>query len=351
MRQQMAVLSYFRSSLQQILSKLSRIVGTSTFFVASVREDSFRIIEILSADNVAFDQTVWEVLDFLSVGMIGGKQPVVIADTSSNPLAHALFEKGIGSFTSVPIRLSDQTLYGALCTAHPQAYEFSEAEIHSMELVGHVLAYVVELEHAAIKDPLTGAYNRLFLQRHGPGLQEEFGDSFALIYVDLDGFKNVNDQYGHDYGDTVLQLTVQRLKQRVRNGDFVVRVGGDEFVVILTNVANGNSTSIHGAVDRLQGSLGVEYLIEPHRVRVPASLGVSFYPRDGRDFEQLIQTADHAMYRSKSRRLAVAGGADLEKELSSSVPMKRDSVSDDRTWGYEDAARGNGSARKSEFDL
>ncbi len=291
--------SHFTRSLRDSLSQLSNIIPTSTFFIVTMQDGFFTLVRLFhKEDENPNDLTVLRLSELTGFELMHQTQSLVIADTANHVKGESLAAQRIGAYMGVPILLQDGTLYGTLCTANVEPYEFNKTELHSMQLAADMLAYVVELERMAIHDPLTGALNRLFLERYRVGLQKEFGDAFALIYIDLDGFKTVNDMYGHECGDAVLRVIVQRLKRRIRMEDVVVRVGGDEFVVILTDIIrHGNAVS--NVVQRLSRSLDVEYSIDSRQFRVSASLGVSIFPKDGKNFETLIQAADRAMYAVK----------------------------------------------------
>ncbi len=158
------------------------------------------------------------------------------------------------------------------------------------------------LSKRAQVDPLTGAYTRgAFEERLSVLLQraEESGESLALLFVDLDRFKFVNDTYGHDMGDKLLREVGRIVRQSVRGDDLVGRVGGDEFTVALVNVKDERAAA---AVARsLVKELNAPILIEGRELQVSASIGIGLYPRDGLDPESLLQSADAAMYQVKER--------------------------------------------------
>lgn len=168
-----------------------------------------------------------------------------------------------------------------------------------------------ELRHMAQHDPLTGLPNRaLFSDR----LQNELarakrhGDHFAMIFLDLDRFKPINDSYGHAIGDLLLKQVAMRLQQSVRASDTVGRIGGDEFVVLMPALAEGDAA--RGLAEKLRHAIGQPYMVDGRELNISCSLGVAVYPDDGDDDLALINGADQAMYRAK------AGGRDKVQTAS-----------------------------------
>lgn len=124
------------------------------------------------------------------------------------------------------------------------------------------------------------------------------GQAFAMAFVDLDGFKVVNDNYGHDVGDAVIKSASTRISESVRTDDFVARLGGDEFVVILS-CQNANKDNVSKAAKKILVALAVPFEAGSHAITLSASIGVAFYPRDGKDLESLLRCADGEMYNVK----------------------------------------------------
>ena len=149
-------------------------------------------------------------------------------------------------------------------------------------------------------DPLTGLPNRLLLKdrmeqaiAHG----ERTGRKVALLFVDLDRFKAVNDSFGHPVGDVLLRDAAQRLLACVRDSDTISRHGGDEFLVVLTDLQSSEvPAQISG---KIMAALGEPFHIDPHEATISASVGIAVYPEDGADFDELLKKADTAMYHAK----------------------------------------------------
>jgi diguanylate cyclase (GGDEF)-like protein len=118
--------------------------------------------------------------------------------------------------------------------------------------------------------------------------------------IDLDGFKAVNDRFGHAAGDAALREVAARLRRSVRERDLVARTGGDEFVVVLADLAPGEHVA-HDAAGRIQAAFTAPLVVEGEQARLQAAVGVARYPVDGRDPERLLAAADREMYARKTR--------------------------------------------------
>ena len=149
-------------------------------------------------------------------------------------------------------------------------------------------------------DALTGLANRRLLVDFLDktiALASRNKNAFAVIFIDLDGFKPVNDTYGHDAGDLLLKEIAQRLSRTVRESDIVARVGGDEFVIVTGEINRDSGAGL--IARRIITIITAPVIIEGNSVSVGASIGISIFPSHGNDSESLIQMADQAMYRVK----------------------------------------------------
>ena len=160
-----------------------------------------------------------------------------------------------------------------------------------------------DLRHRSEFDLLTDIHNRFSLERRLEAAIEEAraaDSSFGLIYIDLDEFKQVNDNYGHRAGDCYLQQAAQRMKHQLRPGDMLARLGGDEFGVLVRMVRT--RTDIEEIARRLEHCFKSPFAIEGYQLRGAASLGVAIYPEDGDTKDTLLSAADAAMYVAKHTR-------------------------------------------------
>ena len=156
------------------------------------------------------------------------------------------------------------------------------------------------LDKLANHDHLTGLPNRMFLQSHLPAAIErakKAGQMLAVLFLDLDRFKHINDSRGHEVGDKLLQEIAKRVRAAVRPGDVVIRMGGDEFVVILDQVVNVEH--VQNTATRVNEVLGSPVVIDGRALVATVSIGVSLFPRDGETMGELLKHSDTAMYHAK----------------------------------------------------
>jgi len=159
-----------------------------------------------------------------------------------------------------------------------------------------------ELEHHAFHDPLTGLANRRRLEQALRQALEQAtgsGGQVALLYLDLDGFKQVNDLGGHEAGDRVLREVAQRLRAGLRQADLVARMGGDEFVVLLPGCGVEHAGRV---ASKLRRSLREPFPTRDGTLQLDASIGIACFPDDGRAPDDLLARADAAMYATRRER-------------------------------------------------
>ena len=158
------------------------------------------------------------------------------------------------------------------------------------------------LDHLAHHDQLTGLPNRLFLAHHLPGAIEEArrsGTMLAVLFLDLDRFKHINDSRGHETGDKLLKKVAERVRATVRQDDMVVRMGGDEFIVVLQAIKR--TEVISEMAGRINQALSSPIYVDGRPLVATASIGVGLFPRDGADMGELLRHSDTAMYQAKDR--------------------------------------------------
>lgn len=176
-----------------------------------------------------------------------------------------------------------------------------EQEAELRRKVDQLAQMIESARQHALHDALTGLPNRSLLfdrfkQAVAQGKRRD--RRVALLFLDLDGFKVINDTLGHAAGDCILQQVAARLTACVRAADTVCRYGGDEFVVLLPESGGEKSATV--AADKIRTQLAAPYAIGDATVEVPASIGMAIYPIDALDYSDLLRLSDRAMYRNKA---------------------------------------------------
>ncbi|MEE9412158.1 MAG: EAL domain-containing protein [Methylococcales bacterium] len=158
-----------------------------------------------------------------------------------------------------------------------------------------------EMEHQANHDVLTALPNRVLLRdrlEHAILRAKRTERQVIVLFIDLDGFKTVNDGLGHFAGDNLLKAVARRLQLTARQEDTIARIGGDEFVIVLENIITNDQ--IETVTQKIVGIFEQPFIVDRHELFVGASIGVSIYPKDGENHETLLNNADTAMYRAKA---------------------------------------------------
>lgn len=199
-------------------------------------------------------------------------------------------------------RRKDGTLFSVVQNITPLYGNQGELTHYLVVLqdVSEKMELVREIEYLAYHDVLTGLPNRALFQDR---LQQAISQTrrnkgeFALLFIDLDGFKEVNDTHGHAAGDRLLQMTAERLRGCVREGDTVARLSGDEFTVLLRDAATNEGPQ--RVTDKILACIAQPYELGENVAKVTASIGISLYPEHATDAEKLMKYADQAMYLAK----------------------------------------------------
>lgn len=259
------------------------------------------------------DGTAFEMLSRVRAKAPGFIVPLVLlTGVGSEEIAVKALKLGINDYINKD-RLDAKSLEQAIRTAVAE-YKFAVADSHYREA----------LEHRSLHDELTGMPNRrLFLDRLDQriGMAQRTGESFALMMLDLDMFKSINDTLGHAAGDYVLQVIGDRLLAIARRTDTYARLGSDEFSILIDGTIDGAVVVAQKIADAVADS--IEY--EERVIKVDASIGIAAYPQHGREAKLLMSHADQAMYASKqsARRFNVySGDGDAPLHESARISME-----------------------------
>ncbi|MBH0177161.1 MAG: GGDEF domain-containing response regulator [Nitrospira sp.] len=216
---------------------------------------------------------------------------------------------------------SDQTL--AIAAVQSGAQDYLVKGQGQPELLARSIRYAIErkraeerLTYLAQYDQLTGLVNRtLFRDRliHAMARSKRLQQPMGLMLLDLDRFKAVNDTMGHDAGDQLLKVVADRLHECVREVDTVARMGGDEFTIILEGLSHEDDPVV--IARRITQSLSAPFTIQDQQISIGVSIGITTYPTDDHEIDDLLRHADTAMYRAKQR-----GGNAFEFHISNDSP-------------------------------
>jgi diguanylate cyclase (GGDEF)-like protein/PAS domain S-box-containing protein len=239
------------------------------------------------------------------------QQPMVQRILSHRETETVLEKEGLSFCVGTPI-VMEEKVYGTIAffsasetnaaTPHPQGREIIELMAKRIAIWMDQRQLTDQLAYQAHHDALTGLPNRLYLRdRLDEALDEarESGAKLAVMFIDLDRFKQINDTLGHTIGDGLLQQVAARLKNCMKEQDVLARMGGDEFTAILTDIQD-TEEAVQMA-RRLLSAVRKSTTVESFELFIAASIGLAFYPRDGRDAATLLRNADSAMYAAKSR--------------------------------------------------
>jgi len=209
----------------------------------------------------------------------------------------------------VPIRAGGGQVLGRLEIFRPEPWQVTESERVLLDSKAKLASIALEhraltnrLSYQAQHDPLTGLPNRALLEdrlRQAIALARRQAKMVAVLYVDLDRFKFINDTLGHHVGDLLLQEAAKRLEGAVRDSDTLARPGGDEFVAVLSGIETVRDAEIVG--ERIMETMRDPFQVKGHELFASASVGLSLYPQDGEDAATLQKHADVAMYEAKNR--------------------------------------------------
>jgi diguanylate cyclase (GGDEF)-like protein/PAS domain S-box-containing protein len=302
-----------------IREELSTIIDTTNFYIALLDEEKNKLYF-----SYYDDETGEKDKDFLISKYIDSNDIFyyIFKTGESLLLNYNKYKKLIarGDFVSydvitnkqiwlgVPLRVENKIIGSMVLQSYTNPDLYSQKDIKLMEFVSQQIATAIERKQAEEKlkflslyDPLTKLPNRvLFYDRMSQEIAyaKREHKKFALMFLDLDNFKKVNDQFGHDIGDQLLQEVAKKLNELLREADTICRLGGDEFIILLPRLRQPRENAVDVA-RKILHSLGESFLIKDNQIYVNISIGIALYPDDGEKEEVLIKNADKAMYTAK----------------------------------------------------
>ena len=258
--------------------------------------------DLRGGENDSMDRRRRHFQQHLASGMVHSRERSVTIGTREHTLL----------ITGKPVRIHDESLMLSASLDITERKRFEE-----------------ELSHRAFHDQLTGLPNRALMHEVVEAALAVPHSQFALAFIDLDNFKQVNDYYSHAIGDSLLKEVALRIGQSIRSGDTLARISGDEFLLLINPLAS--EEELPPLIDRVILALKQPFHIEGHAVMTSASMGASIYPLHGDSYESLRRSADSAMYRAKRHRKgsasyfdasmgnALTARMDLEQQLRAAI--------------------------------
>jgi diguanylate cyclase len=283
---------------KDLLELVNTVIEGKLLFVGKIQADTFTVMETLD-NNTGINLPEKSTFDlkesYCQQIYFGNREPMIINDSFNHAFTSNLNvtrDLNIHSYIGVPIFYNNGEMYGTLCAVDSKTAQYTEKDIDILVKFSNLFSYVIELEKQMTLDILTGLLNRNYLFNHF----DYMSNQGSILLLDLDGFKQVNDKYGHDVGDLVLIEVGNRIRQTIDHADLAIRFGGDEFVIILPNQTDSHLTAetARKLTNRLADWSNFDYPIH-----VSASIGIVPFPQEGNDLRSLLKKADSAMYQAK----------------------------------------------------
>ncbi|MFC4714081.1 diguanylate cyclase domain-containing protein [Planococcus dechangensis] len=298
--QELEMYKNFDELAEDVIDLAKEILPDQLFYLSSISEAQQMILKHSPNDTTIpiaeglvlnLDDSLCSRVDFKT------KQPLVYEDVKDGHELGVFEEKleaaNVRSYLGLPISFINGERFGTLCAVNDEKSQFDTKSITLLQRLVRMFAYYLDLERFAYRDSLTDLYNRHYLARF---FEEHSKAGGAIFFLDLDGFKKVNDLYGHDTGDVVLKEVASKLQRFIagHSDALAVRLGGDEFLVYFTEPAS--AAELSEWADRLLSSLSQWEADYP----LSASIGIAQYPADvDCELKELLQQADEALYRAK----------------------------------------------------
>jgi len=308
----------FENDMQNILKQMSLYMKTDYMFMTSGAENETRIYYSWEADKTQRDheKRIIRQLVYCSWWKDQIKETGVVKADDTEKLPgltdqekEILEHHGIKTLLAVPMLSKGEKVGNLVLTSVSVVPQWDEEDIKTLITAGNILGeaensvqHEREIEKMVFYDQLTRFPNRQLFGKCITQVIEQTGrrkEIFAVVFLDLDAFKNINDTMGHQYGDQILIAVSERLAACLRRTDMICRFGGDEFLVLLNYIMT--KSDIERAVGKILRQFEEPFTIDEQSFSLTASVGISIYNEDGKDADTLIKNADIAMYKAKSR--------------------------------------------------
>ncbi len=309
----------FSQMIDGILQEGCELFDEDIGIVSEIKGEKYIVRHVYSTDGSIKQGQVFKLGETFCAITLNSKGPLGIADLNKSKWKrHPCIKTGLKSYIGVPIIVDDRP-FGTLnfSSSRAKASPFPDIDIEFVETLGDWVSMILaraimldELHILATHDSLTGLPNRKYFQKRLDSCiqraQKDEQYSFALLFIDLDRFKEVNDQFGHYAGDAALKEVASRIEAHVRPRDNIGRFAGDEFIVLIEDVSVDHVMDI---ANRIHKSVKEPIPIEMTDVNIDVSIGITM-SGNAQDAKELIGIADEAMYRAKrqNKRLCLVDG-------------------------------------------
>ncbi len=296
-----------------IHSIVGELMHSRNFYIALLDEDTQMLTFPYFMDEVDPVPEPRKVAKGLTEYVLRTNQPLLVSPEKFEELVRQNEVESIGTpsvdWLGVPLKAGDKAFGVLVVQSYTEAKRFGEKEKEVLTFVSQHIASTLErkrseetIRHQAYHDALTKLPNRvLFRDRMNQALTyaQRRKQMVAMLFLDLDRFKIINDTLGHAVGDKLLQGVAERLRECLRKEDTVARLGGDEFMLLLSGI--NQVEDVARISEKILNSVRPPYQIDSHELYINTSIGISLYPHDGEDAETLVKNADIALYRAKER--------------------------------------------------
>jgi len=296
--------------LQIILNRLSQLIRAQhwTLYLTDADQKELHFEVVVGLEGLDINGKRLHMGEGIAGRVAQTGEPLLVPDTSKEPLHEVLEDTlsgiSIQALIVLPLKLGDKVI-GVLQIVNPESQDlFKESFFPILQILSDFVAIAINnalnherIEKLVVTDDVSGYFNSRYLHRKLAEIIDS-GKMTSLVFLDMDNFKHIVDTYGHPMGSKALREIAQVIDSQLSENDFLVRYGGDEYVVVLPGQSKAKALrtvkKIHAAIN------GAVFLKEEgHCVKVSASFGLANYPEDAGDLKNLLLSADISMYRSK----------------------------------------------------
>ncbi len=307
-----------QSVLDQLCTAAESMVSDS---VASIMiySDDHSCLNVAAAPSIPREAV--NALNGLVPGELAGscgtavftKLPTIVCNTQVDarwaPFKNYTDNTGVGACWSIPIKVNDGEIIGSFALSSFEERSPTPFQYHLLETGASLASICIKRQHeeaqlhkAAYHDALTGLPNRaMFSEQFERTLNraQRNGTGMALMFIDLDRFKDINDAQGHETGDRILECVAAAMTHNTRKSDLIARFGGDEFMLLIDDIQDVYEISL--IADKMLAAIAEPVILDQRKYALTASIGISLFPSDGTNQKMLLQRADTAMYEAKAR--------------------------------------------------